>query len=1088
MAVRNESVRVSVEDAGFTSGMAKMAAATALLERNLDSLDGTNVSTSSSTTALGKSTETTTKRTKDYNLATALAEETTARFKKQLREQAKEMLDATQNTGLASDAIRTIGNDSDSSGRQIDRLSGRLALFAQAAAVFGPALAPLGAATVPALAGLTAQLGALVAAVGVGALAFNGIGDGLDALNTFQLEPTADNLEALRLQMEKIGPAGEDFVRFLDRVAPQFSALQMAARDGLFPGVEDGINNLLPLLPQVSAIITEISTAMGSLASDAGSSLAGPEWAGFFDYLENEAAPILVEFGRTVGNFAQGFANLMVGLSPATSDFSGGLLEMSRSFAEWSRSLESNQGFQSFLDYVREAGPKAVDFLKSLVDAIAGVAEAAAPVGDVVLPILTDLLDIIASIASSPLGPALIGIAAAASTISRAMALASLATLKFDAAANRLGGSGTRAASAINAISKAATALVGLTLAGAVIDGIRDSAVGAAPEVERLTAALIAADNQEFASEFGGSIKDALDVLDPGTLDTIAGSLNDLGEKGGAAGTAVVSVLGGLTGFLGPMNDAKVSSDQVAQAFGSLDEALTGLVASGGPDRAKAALDALAVSQGLSAEETDTLVSQLPQYEAALIGAANAAALAAEGEKKHASATELAARAAREEAAALRASVEAMREKTTALLGAFDAETRYRESLKAAAAQARSNTQGIRGNSDAALANRNSLGQLAAAWNNQSSAVKNNVARFRESRSAFIETATAMGVPEEAAKRLANRLMEIPKSVVTKIEARGAAEAEAEAARVRAALASINDKTVTIRTIRTNGLDASFPLATERADGGLITGPGGPRDDMIPAWLSNREYVVKADAVSHYGVGFFDKVNAKAFASGGPTDSTQWNGSWGARMADPGRSLRDAADDAGRSLKSLTAGLKESTKALAAEKQQRSEAVSLRGQVGSSLAGDLFGNGLAGFDTANQANKNDARSMLRALREASNKGLDGPLFDLIAASGDLQTAQQFADLGRRQIRRREGDFTETRRAQGRLGGFAVEGKFGQSVEELGNAVREQARTNRRLQQQIRKMEKNVKDGARSGTREGSSDRSRRTSQRARAGR
>jgi len=30
------------------------------------------------------------------------------------------------------------------------------------------------------------------------------------------------------------------------------------------------------------------------------------------------------------------------------------------------------------------------------------------------------------------------------------------------------------------------------------------------------------------------------------------------------------------------------------------------------------------------------------------------------------------------------------------------------------------------------------------------------------------------------------------------------------------------------------------------ADGGLITGPGGPRDDKIPAWLSNREFVVNA--------------------------------------------------------------------------------------------------------------------------------------------------------------------------------------------------------------------------------------------------
>lgn len=35
-----------------------------------------------------------------------------------------------------------------------------------------------------------------------------------------------------------------------------------------------------------------------------------------------------------------------------------------------------------------------------------------------------------------------------------------------------------------------------------------------------------------------------------------------------------------------------------------------------------------------------------------------------------------------------------------------------------------------------------------------------------------------------------------------------------------------------------------------KADGGYISGPGGPRDDAIPAWLSNGEYVVNAAATA----------------------------------------------------------------------------------------------------------------------------------------------------------------------------------------------------------------------------------------------
>jgi TP901 family phage tail tape measure protein len=56
---------------------------------------------------------------------------------------------------------------------------------------------------------------------------------------------------------------------------------------------------------------------------------------------------------------------------------------------------------------------------------------------------------------------------------------------------------------------------------------------------------------------------------------------------------------------------------------------------------------------------------------------------------------------------------------------------------------------------------------------------------------------------------------------------------------------------------------------THSARGGNISGPGGPKDDVIPAMLSNGEYVVNADAVKHYGSSFMDAVNAKRLAMGG---------------------------------------------------------------------------------------------------------------------------------------------------------------------------------------------------------------------------
>jgi hypothetical protein len=53
------------------------------------------------------------------------------------------------------------------------------------------------------------------------------------------------------------------------------------------------------------------------------------------------------------------------------------------------------------------------------------------------------------------------------------------------------------------------------------------------------------------------------------------------------------------------------------------------------------------------------------------------------------------------------------------------------------------------------------------------------------------------------------------------------------------------------------------------ATGGYVSGPGGPTDDKIPAWLSDGEYVIKASSVKQYGTELLDQINARKFYTGG---------------------------------------------------------------------------------------------------------------------------------------------------------------------------------------------------------------------------
>ncbi|MCG9046584.1 phage tail tape measure protein [Laribacter hongkongensis] len=72
-----------------------------------------------------------------------------------------------------------------------------------------------------------------------------------------------------------------------------------------------------------------------------------------------------------------------------------------------------------------------------------------------------------------------------------------------------------------------------------------------------------------------------------------------------------------------------------------------------------------------------------------------------------------------------------------------------------------------------------------------------------------------------------------------------------------------------------NLVDNGQLLGSMFATGGHVVGPGSGTSDSIPAWLSNGEYVIKADTVSKYGKGFFDRLNAGHFATGGLVGSSK---------------------------------------------------------------------------------------------------------------------------------------------------------------------------------------------------------------------
>jgi TP901 family phage tail tape measure protein len=143
--------------------------------------------------------------------------------------------------------------------------------------------------------------------------------------------------------------------------------------------------------------------------------------------------------------------------------------------------------------------------------------------------------------------------------------------------------------------------------------------------------------------------------------------------------------------------------------------------------------------------------------------------------------------------------------------------------------------------------------------------------------------------------------------------------------------------------------------------------------------------------------------------------------------------------------------------------------------VASTFKHDPFGGGAENLLTQLRADRNDARKMHQALRKAKDKGLDGGLFKALAASGDLETAQQLANMTPAQIHQYEVAWKQRNKAAGSLGQYAGQQVFGQEIKHVRTELHHLNKELHHLRQEIHHLGPRVEHGARKGTHDGARD-------------
>ena len=814
--------------------------------------------------------------------------------------------------GLAGEARRA--------GTQIDTLSGRLGLLTRAAAALGPAFIPVSTIAVPAVTGLAAQLGIAALAGGTAVIAFQGVGDALDALNKYQLEPTADNLAKVEQAFSSLDPAAQSFITTLDRLGPVFTDIRNAAAGGLFPGLEDALVNVAKLKPTLMDLVAETGDALGDNLERVSESLNSDRWAPFFDFIENEARPTLDALFMSLGNVTHGMANMWMAFDPLNDDFSDWLVRVTGEFDVWSAKLSETQGFQEFVQYIRDTGPQVAETLGSIGDAVLQILEAAAPLGGPILKALEAFADIIAALADSPLGTPIM-------TAVTAMSALSLATSAWAAVAK------TSVGGFVTGIGSSRTALGGLradirTMAGeyASLGGARSSALSLASGT---TGAAQRTRSRLATGAKAGATGVGVGLLASGAGDQLGVSTALTGgligaTVGGVPGAAVGVAVGGLVDIY---KAANAESEAFTASVERADAAASGLLGTFDELGQATADTGAAILAGIGSEgvsqlqamgfSLDEIVEKVQAGDDGLRGLGVAASTFGDFEtlgglpaimEGYASATEEA--ALQQEYAAETAddygfAVERAQVKISATqetMGAF--REAIREQRKDAVGTARSFLDISTAAGDAEL----SLDGFIQSLEDQAEALR----RFRDNareaadkglRKGLIRELEALGpVGAVRMQQLADATEDqIGRANDAWAKGRGAMKewvdykvppkrVEIELDKLRTQIAELRalingvptERTITYRVNR-----VGRELGNMYADGGKIYGPGGPRDDKVPVWASNGEFIVNAKATKMFEPEL-RFMNAQGFADGGVVQQRGYNnGGGGASLMIP---------------------------------------------------------------------------------------------------------------------------------------------------------------------------------------------------------
>ena len=320
-------------------------------------------------------------------------------------------------------------------------------------------------------------------------------------------------------------------------------------------------------------------------------------------------------------------------------------------------------------------------------------------------------------------------------------------------ALENLGVSAKGASGAMRALGAAGAFAAALYATNRAMKALEGSMRHAVPSTEALTDSLLHLRDARVAEQLTKDLGDVGVALDRITDPGLRAKGFDWAHKAGAQVGFLASVAEKAAGGMGSFGEEiATSSEEAKAAIGGLDEAMARIATTGGASQAKTVLQQLADTYGLTADEVDVLVGQMPLYSDALKSASNDAELAAGSTDGYADAVEGLGQDAQDAAGDLKDLIDGMREQRAEAIRSQNAQINYQASLDDARQSIKDNGKTLDITTEKGRANKTALLDVASAWNDLNDKAKNAPGAHKAAIDSFVRLAAQMGMDEDKAR------------------------------------------------------------------------------------------------------------------------------------------------------------------------------------------------------------------------------------------------------------------------------------------------------------------------------------------------